>query len=72
MYRYPTGSATETSRLLVPVPEPEIHGISSAPARLVKTPGSYDSMSPPETPSVVAEEEDPLIDFSPDREQPKA
>ncbi|PSN40861.1 hypothetical protein C0J52_20151 [Blattella germanica] len=95
MYRYAGGSATESSRLLVPEPVPApTDFFNSAPARLGNE-GQlqcYDSMAPSETATeatsyhdasskdgisrqnslnVGVREDELLIDFSPDAEEPK-
>lgn len=90
MYRYAGGSATESSRLLVPEPVPGPEDFyNSAPARL-GTDGvlsSYDSMAQSETAAEASsyhegkprqdsvglcrKDDEPLIDFSPDNEEPK-
>ncbi|XP_047120802.1 transmembrane protein 184C [Schistocerca piceifrons] len=76
-YRYAAGSASESSRLLVPAPEasPAADTSRSAPARLIEQRTSYESISSPDATSPKqsaqpVDEQDPLIDFSPDEAQP--
>jgi hypothetical protein len=90
MYRYAGGSATESSRLLVPEPVPGQEDFyNSAPARLGNDGvfSTYDSMAQSETAAEASgyhegtprqgsvgaciNEDEPLIDFSLDSEEPK-